>query len=202
MQKIFVIFLNADSCFLGVCWLAPEVPGYPEQEGGSADGRNQHRSEAAGKRRHHRQHPGQVGHPVSSLETAKERPERQPLHRGWDAPHRRRKRSKSKEESRFALTVFVLCYVKLIDAPISLCWRSSARGWGTSPLKSSAPSASWLSARRCPTPRTWLTGWVAAPPLRSTSTPTSGLCLWSCTSRSAHTWLLRARNGRITCQDS
>lgn len=66
---------------------------------------------------------------------------------------------------------------------LSPCWRSSAPGCATSPRRSSGPSASWPSAHPCPTPRTWHTGWAAAPPPPSTSTPTSAPCHWSCTSR-------------------
>lgn len=44
----FIILLIV--CLSGVCRLAPEVPGCPEQEGGSADRRDEHRSEALGKR--------------------------------------------------------------------------------------------------------------------------------------------------------
>lgn len=72
---------------------------------------------------------------------------------------------------------------------LSPCWRSSAPGCATSPHRSSGPSASWPSAHPCPTPRTWRTGWAAAPPPPSTSTPTSAPCPWSCTSR----WALGSR---------
>lgn len=66
----------------------------------------------------------------------------------------------------------------------SLCWRSSAPGWGTSRHKLNVPSASWPSAPPCPMPKMWPTGWAVAPQLHSISTPMWDLCLLSCTSRS------------------